>query len=67
MTTLLQIIAIVFAIFVAGGWLLRLADIALDREDREKFKARVEKFWMETANIGFTAIDLPLSFSSTRS
>jgi hypothetical protein len=53
MSTLLNVTLII----VIGGafmsWLLRMADIALDREKKEEFKARIERFWFQTAKIEF--------------
>jgi hypothetical protein len=55
MMLLAQILFIIFVVAASGASLLRLVDIAADREDREKFKARIEAFWMETSGIVFGA------------
>jgi hypothetical protein len=49
--TVVFCIAVFF--FVASG-IFRWLDVIRDREEKEKFKARIEKFWIETAEIDLT-------------
>jgi hypothetical protein len=55
MPTFLIVIGYLLATLIAISGLLRLLDISTDREDKERLKERIERFWMETAEIEFPA------------
>jgi hypothetical protein len=70
MPTFLIVIGYLLVILIAISGLLRLLDISTGREDKERLKEKIERFWMETAEIEFPARlqqALALRYSRTRS
>jgi hypothetical protein len=51
LSTFWNIVLIATVSLIAISGTLRILDVVTDRDDKERFKARIEKFWLDTADI----------------